>query len=160
MVHKVSTLSTVGRIITVATVLGLLTFEEALHAEVGYNLLAGLLFEGFAGHPCHRTTSGGGLCVLIHGNGMLLFGDVGGGQFGLLGRDGLYDAKKPLDINAFGVMPLAIGGDEFVGGTVCPPHERIKLGVAFAKLLEVFGRIYEAKVIWLEECKRLRLELF
>ena len=46
-----------------------------------------------------------------------------------------------LDINAFGIMPFAIGGDEFVGGTICPPHERIKLGVAFAKFLEVFAGI-------------------
>ncbi len=61
--------------------------------------------------------------------------------FGLLGWDGLYDTEKPLDINAFGVMPFAIGGDEFVGGTICPPHERIEFGVAFAKLLEVFAGI-------------------
>ena len=46
-----------------------------------------------------------------------------------------------MDINAFRVMMFAIGGDEFVGGTICPPHERIKFGVAFAKLLEVSGRI-------------------
>ena len=61
--------------------------------------------------------------------------------FGFLGWNGLDDAKEPLDINAFGVMTLAIGRDELVGGTFCPPHESIEFGISLTKLLEVSSRI-------------------
>ena len=41
--------------------------------------------------------------------------------FGFLGWNGLDDAEKSLYVNAFGVMSFAIGRDELVGGTNCPP---------------------------------------
>ena len=62
--------------------LGLLTFDEALHAEVCDHLLFGLLFESLSGDSCHRPSSESGLCVLIHSDWVLLLGDVGGSQFG------------------------------------------------------------------------------
>lgn len=46
-----------------------------------------------------------------------------------------------MEGDALWVVSFAIGRDELVGGTVCPPHESIKFRVTLAKLLEVFGRV-------------------
>ena len=94
----------------------LLTFEVALHAEVGNDFLAGLLFEGFTGHSGNGSSSGGGLRVFAHGDGVFLLSDVGGGKFCQHVHDELligHIVTKVLFVEALEVLV-------FFGGQACP----------------------------------------